>query len=267
MAAEEPAPDGELSAAAELARLYDLDLADQRDDIELYLALARHGRPILELACGSGRICVPLAQAGHDVVGVDRDPAMLARAEAAWSAVSDGNSAGSLELIEGDITSLDLARRFELVILGFNGLLLVGDRDTQLAALRVAAAHLAPGGQAVVDVWLPAPDDLAAYDGRLELAWLRVDPDGGRAVAKLWAADYDAATLSARVTAIFDSWPTGGGPVRRIARTDEAHLLGASELLALAERAGLRPTSIGGDYSMAPFGQGSERVVLVCRLL
>ena len=69
--------------AVALARLYDLDLAQDPGDLDLYLALAgRTGGPILELATGTGRLAVPLAAHGHLVTGVDIDPAMLARARA-----------------------------------------------------------------------------------------------------------------------------------------------------------------------------------------
>ena len=90
--------------AAELARLYDLDLADERSDIDLYLALARGaGGAILELACGSGRIALPLAAAGHAVTGVDRDPQMLERARLAWAASGAQLAGGTLELVEADV--------------------------------------------------------------------------------------------------------------------------------------------------------------------
>ena len=70
--------------AAALARLYDLDLADDPGDLDLYRALAtRTGGPILELMAGSGRLAVPLAAAGYEVVAVDLDAAMVARARTA----------------------------------------------------------------------------------------------------------------------------------------------------------------------------------------
>lgn len=262
------AADRRADAGPELARYYDLDLVEYVDDIELYLALAA-GAPIdiLELACGSGRVCVPLARAGHRVVGVDHDPPMLERARTAWQGRARAAREGSLELLEADLTGLELDRRFDLVILGLNTLHELGPREAQLAALRVAAAHLAPAGRAVIDVWLPRPEDLAAYDGRVELAWLRTDAETGELVAKLWTADYDAATQVATLTAFFDAFPAGGGSLRRTSRRERLHLLPASELLALAEAAGLRPVQLAGDYSMAPFGPGSERVVLIGSLL
>jgi SAM-dependent methyltransferase len=265
------AADTEASAAlaTELARLYDMDMemAGESSDVDLYLALARASEgPVLELAAGSGRICVPLAAAGHEVIGVDRDREMLDRAQAAWLSARPGGS-GSLELIVAEISSLELARRFGLVILAFNSLLLLGGRDEQLAALRTIARHLGPAGRAVIDIVLPTPDDLALYDGRLQLAWTRTDTATGQRVAKLWSARHEPASGVATIDTFFELWPGGGGEVRRLSRRDEMHLLGSHELLALAERAGLQALTVGGDLEMGPLEGHSPRIVLVAGLL
>ena len=256
------------SAGARLASLYDLDLSDEQADLDLYLALASASdAPVLELAAGTGRICVPLAAAGHDVTAVDRDPDMLARAAARWKAATQGPGRGSLELLEADVTTLQLDRQFGLVVLALNSLLLLGDRDAQRAALRVMARHLAPEGQAVIDVWLPTPDDLIIYDGQLRLDWLRGDPDTGERVAKLWAARHQSAVGAATVWTFFDTWPRDGGPLRRLLREDELHFLTSTELLALVEQAGMAVRSAGADYALNPFGGDADRIVLVCGLL
>lgn len=259
----------EESAASALARYYDLDVAGHSDDVALYLALAdRLGGPILELGVGTGRLAVPLATAGYRVTGVDNDPHMLERARTAWAAAgAEDANGGTLELLTEDATRLDLGTRFNLVILAFNGLLVLAGRDEQAAVMRVVATHLAPGGRAVVDVWLPTPEDLALYDGRLTMDWLADDETPRRRVAKLTSARYDAATATARVTTFFDVWTAGGGPVRRLEREDVLHLVGAHELTDLAARAGLSIESAAGDHHMNEFGPGSERIVLVCGLL
>ena len=251
------------AARAELARFYDLDMEGQREDVELYLALAGRGRlSILELACGTGRVAIPLATAGHDVVGVDHDPAALERGRR-----SGRPAKGRLDLVEADITALDLRRRFDLVILGLNTLLMLGSRQAQASALESAARHLNDQGRLVIDVWLPSAHDLAAYDGRVELAWQKTDPDNGDQVSKLWSADYDAATATATITTWFDSWPAAGGPVHRVSRRDEMLLLGASQLTAMVEAVGVRVDRLAGDYSMVGFGPGSDRVILIGSLL
>ena len=61
---------------------------------------------------------------------------------------------------------------------------MLADRAAQRAALATLADHLAPGGLAVVDVWLPDAEDLARFDGRVILEWPRRDPETGELVTK-----------------------------------------------------------------------------------
>jgi SAM-dependent methyltransferase len=260
------AADAEFARGADLARLYDLDLDGERDDVELYLALVgRRPHSILELACGTGRIAIPLARAGHAVVGVDNDRHMLDRARRAWAATA--TKGGVFELIEADLTEVRLGRRFDLIILGLNALLMLPGRAAQSAALRAAAEHLAPDGRLVIDVWLPTPADLDGYDGSIDLAWQRDDPETATTVAKIWSAEYDSTTATALITTFFDSWLPDGGALHRVARVDELHLIGVSELLTLVEQAPMAVTTSAGDYAMEPLGPDSQRVVLVCTLL
>jgi SAM-dependent methyltransferase len=265
----------ERDSATDLARWYDLDLRDDPGDLDLYRALAtRTGGPILELAVGSGRIAVPLAAAGLEVVGVDEDPAMLARARRRWQdaegagsearAVPDG---GSLELIEADLLAVDLGARFGLVILALNSLLLLGEAERQAGALRAMARHLRGDGLAVVDVWLPPVDDLAAYDGRLLVEWTRSDEETGERVSKSSSATFEAATSAVELLTFFDAWPVGGGALRRVERLDRLRLVGADELLRMAGEAGLAPERLAGDHQMSPFGPGAERALLVAGLV
>lgn len=269
------------TVGAALARYYDLDLSEGQPDLDMYLALAAAtDGPILELACGSGRICVPLAAAGHEVTGVDRDPQMLERARQGWAVMNKkagGGRAGggrarkqrgSLELIERDITDLRLKSRFDLVFLALNSLLLLPDHAAQLAVLRTMKRHLAPRGRAVLDVWLPAPEDLVLYDGRVVLDWVRrADQPRGQAVewvSKSSSARYLPATATATIQTVFDAWVQGQAP-RRVSRTDEISFLGSTELIALVERAGMRVESIAGDYAMGDLMPDSDRIVLVGR--
>ncbi len=254
------------SSGAFLARAYDLDLIDDPGDLELYRALARRtGGPILELGVGTGRLAIPLASEGYEVTGVDADPHMLERAKRAWAA--DSRRGGALELVEADLRDVSLDGRFGLVILALNTLLLVGDRDAQALGLRTMAAHLRPRGVAVVDIWLPAADDLALYDGHTRLEWEREIPDAGERIAKTTSARHDAATATVTLTQWFDVWPMAGGPLRRYSRVDDLYLVGATELVALAEAAGMVIERVAGDHQMGPFGPGVERAVLLGTLV
>ncbi|HYH94073.1 MAG TPA: class I SAM-dependent methyltransferase [Candidatus Saccharimonadales bacterium] len=251
------------ATAAALARLYDLDLVEDPGDLDLYLALAdRVGEPILELAAGSGRLAVPLAAAGHRVTAVDIDPAMLERA------ARYGREAGvledRLELVEADLRTLALpgAGTYRLAFIGLNSILLLADRQDQRRAVQVLADHLAPGGLAVVDVWLPDAEDLARFDGRVLLEWPRSDPETGAIVTKAGSAQHDAATGTVVLTAIYEEGGQGE-PARRWVRRDRLRLLGAYELASFAEEAGLRVELLAGGHDLEPFGPGAERAVLI----
>jgi SAM-dependent methyltransferase len=248
-------------AAAALARLYDLDLLEDPGDLDLYLALAaRAGGPVLELAAGTGRLAIQLAEAGHEVTAVDIDSAMLARARARARAagVSD-----RVHLIEADLRELELAGgSFGLAFIALNSLLVLGDRRSQASAVGALARHLAPGGIAVVDVWLPDADDLSRFDGRLSLEYPRLDRETGRLVTKIASALHDAATSTVRLSTIYEEGVQGEAPVRWF-RQDVLRLVSADELRSFAEDAGLDVELIAGGYDLEPLASGSDRAVLV----
>jgi SAM-dependent methyltransferase len=250
--------------AAALARLYDLDLSFDPGDLNLYLALAaRADRPVLEVAVGSGRVAVPLAQAGHVVTGIDHDAAMLDRARARAAGAGEG-TAGRLRLVQGDLfaTRPEGAGEFGLAILALNSILVLGGPREQRRAIAHLADMLAPGGIAVVDAWQPLAEDLVRFDGRLSLEWLRHDRETGRDVTKFAAAWYDGATRAVTLTTIFDEAAPGASPVRWT-RVDALHLLSADELRAHAEDAGLVVEVIAGDYDLSPLAPGDDRAILV----
>jgi SAM-dependent methyltransferase len=246
-----------------LARLYDLDFAEDPGDVDLYLSLARRtGGPVLELAVGTGRLAVPIAEAGHDITGVDIDPAMLARARerAAMARAIDGQ----LELVEADLLDVRLPRagEYRLAIIALNSLLLLGSRDAQRDALRTMAAHLAPGGLAIVDVWLPDADDLARFDGRIMLDYARPG-DGTRSiVTKAASAQHEAATQMVTLTSIYEE-SAPGGSVRRWVRVDRLRLVSADELRGFAEDVGLEIEQLAGGYDLSPLGPTSDRAILI----
>ncbi len=258
----------EPEVAAALARLYDLDLSEEPGDVELYVALAqRTGGPIVELAVGTGRIAVPLATEGYRVVGVDLDPAMLARARSRIAATGVGDH---VELVEGDMTaaaSNEAVVRggpYRLAILGLQSILILNTPEGQRAVVAEMASLLVPGGLAVIDTWLPTPADLVGFDGRLSFEWRRTDPDTGHDVTKTLAAWYDHVRRRVTLTTFFDEGQQGTAPVRWT-RSDPLRLIGVDELVGFVKDAGLEIERLAGDHDLGPLEPGSDRVVLVAR--
>ncbi len=256
-------PRGPAESAA-LARLYDLDLAEDPGDLDLYLALAdRMGGPILELAAGTGRLAIPLAEAGYHVTAVDVDPAMLARARAR-AELAGRDVAARIELVEADLIDVRLpaARSFRLAFIALNSILLMGSRPLQQAAFDTLAAHLAPGGLAVVDAWQPDAEDLGRFDGRLMLEYPRRDPESGRMVTKIAAALHEAATQAVTLTTIYEEGMPGE-PADRWVRVDRLRLASADDLRAMAEASGLEVEIVAGGYDLERLAPASERAVIL----
>ncbi len=254
------------TTAEALARLYDLDLAEDPGDVELYLALAhRTGDPIVELGVGTGRVAVRLAAAGHEVVGLDVDRAMLARA-GRRVAGSGAGVAARIELREADarLVAASDRGRFRMAVLALNTIFVFPGRDDQARVVGAMAELVAPGGLIVVDAWQPQPADLARMDGRLSLEWLREDPETGRLVTKVASAWYDPASRVATMTSVFEEGPPGE-PAARWTRVDRLRLVTPDELTDWVAAGGLEVERLAGDYGLEPFGAASERVILVAR--
>jgi SAM-dependent methyltransferase len=124
---------------------------------------------VVELAVGTGRIAVPIAKAGVDVIGVDSSEGMLSvcRARARAEGVEE-----RLDLRLGDLRRPPVEEQVALVICPFRSYLHLGSDDERLHALAAARELLVPGGRLIFDVFAPAPDDIADTHGR----WLEREP-------------------------------------------------------------------------------------------
>jgi len=128
------------------------------DDVSFFRDLAGHaGGPVLELGCGTGRVAIPLAEAGFDVVGFDRSAAMLAvAAERRRSLPADVRR--RLRFVEGDMTDFRLGRRFGFIFAAFRVFMALPDEFAQRSALAAIRRHLRPGGLLSIDLFDPRLD-------------------------------------------------------------------------------------------------------------
>ena len=123
-----------------------------RDDVPFYVGLAEEaaaaGHSVLELACGTGRVALPIAAAGARITGIDSSPAMLEVARAK----SEGDNP---RWLEADMTTFDLEERFGLVIIPFRSFLHLLTTEDQKACLRRAHDHLNAGGRLALNFFNP----------------------------------------------------------------------------------------------------------------
>jgi len=240
-----------------LAALYDLDARFDDPGIDWFRGLARMtGGPVLELGVGSGRVAVPLAKDGHEVVGIDRSAAMLKRAEQYAR-----RSRVSMRLVEADMRSFSLDRAFALITIPFNTFLMLTPED-RWSCLARCREHLTPTGRLAIDVYQPDPNIIAGLDGAVREEWRRTDPDSKRTVVKFSSTrgNVDGVTLHWW----FDEELEDGG-VRRIARETQMHYLYRHEGELLFSAAGFELDSLHGDYAGSPATSASPKLLFVLR--
>jgi hypothetical protein len=126
------------------APLYDTWAADMTEDVAFYVDLARQADgPIVELAVGTGRVAIPIAEhTGKRVIGIDSSPGMLAVAREHAAAVGV-----ELDLREGDMRDIELDEPTDLVICPFRALLHLPTWQARRQLFERVAASLHPGGR------------------------------------------------------------------------------------------------------------------------
>jgi SAM-dependent methyltransferase len=246
-----------------IARFYDADHEQFDEDIPFYGELARRsGEPILEAMCGSGRLLVPLASAGHRIAGIDDSPGMLAVARDRIAAARLGSRAS---VIQGDIRAPIGGGPYALAIVALNSFMHLTTTADQMAALAQLRAALRPGGLLALDLFNPNPRLLAEYDNELVFDREFQLPDGTR-VQKLVAQQIDAATQINQVTFIYDA--TGDdGLLRRHTTQFRMRWVYRYELEHLLARAGFALDQLYGSYDLDDYRSDSDIMLAVARRL
>ena len=161
--------------------LYDLFFERLDIGLDFYLALAKAADgPVLDLACGTGRILLPCLQAGVDIDGADLSSAMLARLREKASAMGV-----EPRLYQADMASFRLPRRYALIGITFNAFVHNLTTEDQLATLNACREHLLPGGQLVFDTAFPGTAWIAAPSGTREMEMEIAHPETGLPV-RMW---------------------------------------------------------------------------------
>jgi SAM-dependent methyltransferase len=138
--------------------IYDRIMGELDYAVDFYVGLARQTKgPILDVACGTGRIMIPMLQAGADVEGLDNAPSMLERLRVKARALGMEPN-----LYQADMSDFSLSRRYALVAITFNAFTNMLSTEKQIACLRCCRESLAPGGMFVFDGFFPSLEMVGA---------------------------------------------------------------------------------------------------------
>jgi SAM-dependent methyltransferase len=235
------------------------------EDVRYYAGLAEEaGGPVLEYGCGNGRITLPIARSGVEVVGVDLSAPMLADLKRRLR--EEPEEVRRLVTVRrGDMRSLRLGRRFRRVLCPFNAFLHLYERQDVERFLARVREHLAPRGELVFDVSVPEPEELARDPGRAYFApRFRYPGEGGRPGPMIrYSERFDYDRIRQVLFVAMEFAPTDGSEPWM---TPLAHRqFHPAELEALLHYNGFAVTERHGDFFRSPLGPDSHTMILHCR--
>jgi len=258
----------QLSRDELLARFYDLEYRDYSDDLDFYVqhALALDPDrllPVLDLGCGTGRVCIALAEAGFGVVGVDSSEGMLAVCER--RARSHG-VAKMVALVCSDMRGLPAMSQapFNLALCALNTFAYLETTQDQMAMLRAVHPLLVQHGILILDLTPPFPHLMPPSEGELLHQGSFVDEETGAIVHKLVSGVAEHSTQRHRITLFYDR-EAEDGALSRLTQQMTLRWTGRYEMEMLLQQAGYRVEKVYGGYELEEFGEGSERMIFVVR--
>jgi len=242
-----------------IAPFYDMEHAHFKEDLDLYQNFAEVcGGKILELACGSGRVLLPLAQEGYEITGVDTSAEMLKLARQHLEAAK---VVEQCTLIQQDMSKLHLEQKFRMAFVALGSFAHIISRETQQKTLAATRTHLSVGGLFIIDISnadVRYMEDLSSQ--LLHQGTWRGD-DGTfmtHFVSPATASDRHLLEL----THFYDRHSQGGN-VQRSVVTTYLYLFERSEIELLLEQAGFVIKDVYGDYELAAYQLESPRMIIV----
>lgn len=242
-----------------IAHVYEIAFGDYSEDIALYREMARRsGGPVLEAMCGSGRMLLPLAAAGHTLTGIDSSQAML---DIAHQRLEAAGTRQQVTLLQGDICTAELpAAAFALAFVAVNSFMHLERVKDQLGALSSLRQALQPDGLLILDLFNPDPLRMANEDNRL--VFERAYEHAGRRLLKFSASENDLAAQINTTTYLLDEMDAEGRVMRQVV-CFRLRWFYRYELEHLLARAGFRVRHIYGSYDLDDYSSESERLIAI----
>ena len=242
-----------------IAPFYDIEHAPFSEDLDMYRNFAELcGDSVLELACGSGRVLLPLAREGYEVTGVDTSASML---ELARRRLQAAGVASRCRLVQQDICTLHLGQKFRMAFIALGSFAHLISRKTQQQALGAVRAHLSPGGTFILDISNADARFMEDLSGHVlhQGTWRR---DDGTMLSHFVSPASSLDKHLLELTHFYDSH-SQGGTVQRTIATLYLYLFERSEMELLLEQAGFVVKDVYGDYSLESYQLESPRMILV----
>lgn len=242
---------------------YDVNEAPTDYGVAFYCALAQEaGGSVLELACGTGRVTIPVATLGYPTTGLDIVPGMLARAKSKAAGLP-------IRWVEGDARTFDLHEHFRFIFLTGNAFQAFVTNTDQAAVLQRVYAHLHHEGMFAFETRNPRFPTMTTREGSFPLletrnevraSFINVD---GHEVHESTTQVYDHVTQILHLAGE-KRWYDGKEEHTNVTRIALRYTF-PQELVALLHYNGFRIERQYGDWNGEPLCATSPSIISVCR--
>lgn len=209
--------------------------------------------PILELACGTGRVTLYLARKGFEVWGLDISPEMLAMAE------EKRDEMDNARFFLGDCTKFNLDQKFEFIFIPFNSLAHVYDSNQIKGFFRSVKKHLLPEGKLLIDIFNPSPRILSRDSTQRYPVANYIIPETGEKVELTENNVYDSETQINHI-----KWYYKIADKKEIIKNLPMRMYYPQELNYLIESNGMVIENKWGDYQFNKFNKDSVHQLILC---
>lgn len=255
----------EVNDYTDFAHLYDFDdRSITKDDIPFFLEYAKKiNGDILELACGTGRVLLPLAKAGFNVWGLDITKEMLEQFKMKLSRETE-DVQNRVTLIEQDMTSFKLDKKFSMITIPYRTFqLLINDTD-QINCLKNVHSHLSDNGTFILTVFRPGQltEDWTKYPEQED--WSRKDEETGityKATNAKTGIDVNKQIIYPDLNYYITE---KSGEVKKLTQRVALKYYQEYQIKNLLQETGFEVVEEFGYYDKRPLGEGTE-YILVCK--
>jgi SAM-dependent methyltransferase len=243
-----------------LVDYYDLFFTGLKGDVAFYVEEAQKaGSPVLELGCGTGRVLIPVAESGIEIVGLDASKDMLSVIRRKISAL-DEQVQSRIEIVEGDMTDFSIGKKFSLVMIPCRSFLQLMTPEEQRAALLCIREHLADDGRLIMNMFDPRLDvllDDPNAPGRIEEM---TDPKSGNRVTMRCTAVHDLQRQVLEADFAFEEFDSKGKRISHVHAPLTIRWIYRWEMHYLLELCGFTVEALYGDFERGPFRYGEEQI-------
>ncbi len=242
-----------------IAEMYDQDETDTSDVNFLLSIIGQKPKRILEIACGSGRILVPMAKAGHIVTGLDFDEYMLNQIKSK----SDGIS--NLTWRKADVVNDDWDNNYDIVVIAGNFLFNIvsdmGYEQSQRLLIEKSAQSLISGGVLYIDYGYTLHPENWFSDPSKRVIWQGTDSDGNMGKMILFGSTFDKETGINEFTRRFELRCANGKKIKQDIHSVK-HFATLDQIHSWLSSAGFIIEKEFGDYSRNPIGENTKRAII-----